>query len=660
MITPTQEYRKTEYLQPRKLHRGLDAVVDRMLGRLRRTPALAAGLLREAHQADRMGGALSSLSDHHLRERIRDLRREFVRRGAVEDETLSIALAVLREAAARKTGMRPFVVQLAGAIALFRGYLAEMATGEGKTLTASLAATLAGWTGRPCHIVTVNDYLAQRDASWMAPLYRFCGVSVGHVTGEMEAGARREGYAADVAYCTSKEIVADFLRDRLRLGRFRDPARRQLQYLLSPGRLNQLGLVTRGFHTAIVDEADCVLIDEAVTPVIISARYPNDMLKQACIAANKVAANLNPGLHYRANERYREVDLLDAAEPVLAAAGSALPGIWRGSSRRKELVRQALTAREFFHEGRQYVVEDGKVIIVDEFTGRPMPQRTWREGLHQAVEAKAGLPVSDPSETLARMSFQRFFRLFSKLSGMTGTAWEAADEFWHVYKLAVVPIPTNRPCVRRELPDRVFPDVESKWDAVVREIATVHATGRPVLVGTRSVVVSEDLSARLSRLALEHQVLNAVRLREEARIVAEAGLEGRITIATNMAGRGTDIQLGRGIPERGGLHVIATERHESRRIDRQLHGRCARQGDPGSAQNFVSADDELLRRHTPAWARNRLAKALSGDSAVAERFSRAAFRQAQWSAQRLAYRQRLAVLGADTWTEESLAFAGDE
>jgi preprotein translocase subunit SecA len=660
MITPTQEYRRTEHLQPRPLHKGMDAVVDRLLGRLRRTPALAVGLMRDAQAIDGMGDAFTSLSDHHLRERIGDLRREFVRRSDVDDETLRIALAMVREAAARKTGMRPFVVQLAGAMALFRGYLAEMATGEGKTLTASLAATLAGWTGRPCHVVTVNDYLAQRDAAWMEPLYRFCGVSVGHVTGEMDADARRRGYAAAVTYCTSKEIVADFLRDRLRLGRFRDPARRQLQYLLAPGRLDALGLVTRGFHTAIIDEADCVLIDEAVTPVIISARYPNDELKRACAAAHVVAAQLEPGRHYRAIERYREIELLDSADELLAGAGSALPGVWRGPARRRELVRQALTAREFFHEGRQYVVEDGKVIIVDEFTGRPMPQRTWREGLHQAVEAKAGLEVSDPSETLARMSFQRFFRLYSRLSGMTGTAWEAADEFWHVYKLAVVPIPTNRPCVRRELPDRVFPDAESKWEAVVREIATVHATGRPVLVGTRNVAASEDLSARLARLGLEHQVLNAVRHREEARIIAEAGLEGRVTIATNMAGRGTDIKPGHGIAERGGLHVIATERHESRRIDRQLHGRCARQGDPGSAQNFVSADDELLRRFAPAWLRRRLVAALRGDAASASRLSRAAFAQAQWSAQRLAYRQRLAVLGGDTWTEESLAFAGGE
>jgi preprotein translocase subunit SecA len=659
MITPTQEYRRTELPEPRKMHKGFDAVVDKATGRLRRTPAIAEALVREADEIDGLAPPLAKLSDHHLKERMEEVKRVFIRHREVNRDVVRLALAMVREAAARQTGMRPFPVQLAGALALHRGYLAEMATGEGKTLTAGLAATLAGWTGRPCHVVTVNDYLAQRDAEWMRPLYHFCGVSVGHVTGPMDPDARRAGYGAAVTYCTSKEVVADFLRDRLRMGRFSEPSRRHLQQLLQPGRLDRLGLVMRGLHAAIVDEADSVLVDEAVTPVIISAHYPNPVLKEACLAACRMAAEMVPGLHYRALARYREVELLDAAEEILASRGERLPGLWRGRSRRRELVRQALTAREFFHEGRQYVVSDGKIVIVDEFTGRSMPQRTWREGLHQAVEAKAGLEITDPSETLARMSFQRYFRLYRRLSGMTGTAWEAADEFWHIYHLPVVPIPTNRPCVRRDLKDRIFADAESKWNAVVDEVAQMHATGRPVLVGTRNIVVSEMLSKRLEALGLEHQVLNAVRHREEARIVAEAGLRGRVTIATNMAGRGTDIKLGKGVADLGGLHVIATERHESRRIDRQIFGRSGRQGDPGSSRACVSAEDELLSRFTPGRLRERLATALRRNPGRAERMAGPLFAYAQWSAQRMAYRQRLGVLSADTWIDDSLAFAPD-
>jgi preprotein translocase subunit SecA len=660
MTTPTQEYRRTAIREPKKLHKGLDATVDGMVGRLRRTAAVAADLLREADEIDRLGDTFAGLSDRHLKDRMEELRLGFARHRLMEERVLYLALAAIREAAERQTGMRPFKVQLAGALALHRGHLAEMATGEGKTLTASLAATLAGWTRRPCHVVTVNDYLAQRDAEWMKPLYHFCGVSAGYVTGAMDPVARRAGYAADVAYCTSKEIVADFLRDRLRLGRFRDPARRQLQHLLGPGRLDRLGLVMRGLYTAIVDEADSVLGDEAVTPVIISAHYPNPALKEACLVARDVADSLVPGVHYQILDRYREVEMLDAADSELEPHGQRMPGLWRGPSRRRELIRQALTAREFFHEGRQYVVDAGKVVIVDEYTGRAMPQRTWREGLHQAVEAKAGLEITDPSETLARLSFQRFFRLFTKLSGMTGTAWEAADEFWHIYHLAVVQIPTNRPCVRKEMPDRIFPDREAKWQAVVSDVASLHATGRPILVGTRSIDVSELLSNRLTGMGLEHQVLNAVRHQEEARIVAEAGLRGRITIATNMAGRGTDIKLGKGIAEIGGLHVIATERHESRRIDRQLFGRCARQGDPGSVQAYVSGEDELLKRFVPRWLRLQLVSTLRKNPRQGERLAGIVFGYAQWSAQRMAFRQRRNVLGTDTWIEDSLSFAGSE
>jgi preprotein translocase subunit SecA len=320
-------------------------------------------------------------------------------------------------------------------------------------------------------------------------------------------------------------------------------------------------------------------------------------------------------------------------------------------------VIQALVAREFFHGDKQYIIEDDKLVIVDEFTGRPMPQRHWQQGMHQAVEAKEKLPISDPSETVARLSFQRFFRCFHKLSGMTGTAREAAGEFWQVYQLPVVRIPPNRPCLREQWPDRVFPDEAAKRQAVLDEIERLHATGRPVLVGTRSVQASEWYWAALAQRGLEASLLNASRLKEEAEIVALAGEPGRITIATNMAGRGTDIKLGHGVAHLGGLHVMATERHESGRVDRQLFGRSGRQGDPGSAQAFVSAEDELIRRYLPRLARKALNEALRRNWTAKKRIANAAFRHAQHKAQELAFKQRRDVLRSDLWIEEAMSFA---
>jgi preprotein translocase subunit SecA len=422
--------------------------------------------------------------------------------------------------------------------------------------------------------------------------------------------------------------------------------------------VNLEGVVMRGLDTAIVDEADSVLIDEAVTPLIISRAQENRVLVEACENAYRISESLSPEVDYKTDLKYREIRFTDEGTDKIRVLSESLPGIWRGTARRKELVQQALTAREFYHLDKQYVVDDGQVVIVDEFTGRLMPNRTWRHGLHQAVESKEGLEVTDPTETLARLSFQRFFRFFRKLSGMTGTAKEATSEFWHIYGLPFISIPTNRPCIREYVPDQVFPAGEQKWQAIVEGIVRWHETGRPVLVGTRSVKASERLAAMLASRELEFNVLNAVRHKEEARIVATAGRHGTITIATNMAGRGTDIKLGRGVAELGGLHVIATERHESGRIDRQLFGRCARQGDPGSAQAFMSVDDELIQRFVPAWMQRQLEPAIVKGRPGARQLAQKSLSYAQHAAQRLAFRQRKNVLQMDTWLEEALSFTG--
>ena len=658
MNLPTQDYRRTHFIAPDKVHKGMDAMVHGLIGQYYRRLQIDRSIRKDAEKISAKADELRHLSERRLRERLKEIAIRFRRHEKGRDEILNDAFAVILEVADRTLGLRFYPVQIMGAIALYKGYFTEMATGEGKSLTACIPAILAAWTGRPCHIVTVNDYLAERDADEMLSFYSFCGVSVGCVTGQMDPEQRRLHYDRGIVYTTSKELVADFLRDRLRIGSFYNPSRRLIRQMLLPRWEGGDGLVMRGLDTAIVDEADSVLIDEAVTPLIISRAQDNKPMAEIYRTACEIAASLESDIDYHLDLKYKEVKLTKDALKKIETLSESLPGIWQGPSRRVELIKQALTAREFYKKENQYVIQDGKIVIVDEFTGRLMPNRTWRQGLHQAVEAKENLDVTSPSETLARISFQRFFRFFRKLSGMTGTGQEGAGEFWHIYGLPFISIPTNRPCIRKQLPDAVFPDTDRKWDAVVEEIVRCNKTGRPILVGTRNVRASERLAKMLTAKELEFNLLNAVRHEEEAVIVAAAGKQGRITIATNMAGRGTDIKLGRGVVELGGLHVIATERHESGRIDRQLFGRSARQGDPGSAQAFMSVDDELIQRFVPGLLQKRLASAIEKRRPVAKRLAESILSHAQRAAQRLAFRQRRNVLKMDTWLIDALSFTG--
>jgi preprotein translocase subunit SecA len=613
---------------------------------------------KEAEQIVDNSLKLRHVAEGKLRDRLRQIQSNYRRQSRGYKETLPDTLAIMAEISDRTLGLRPYPVQILGAMALYRGYLTEMATGEGKSLTACYPAILAAWTGKPCHIITANDYLAGRDSVEMRPLYSFCGVSVGWVSSEMETGERRINYEKGVVYTTSKEILADFLRDRLKLGLCHQPSRRLIRQMLQPRIREGEGLVMRGLDTAIVDEADSVLIDEAVTPLIISHPQENAHLLEACSIAQEIAETLTAPLDYSTEVKYREIVLTTSGRERIEDLAASLPGLWRGTARREELIIQALAARELYCRDKQYVVQNGKVVIVDEFTGRLMPNRTWKHGLHQAVEAMEGLEMSDPSETLARLSFQRFFRFFRKLSGMTGTAGEAAAEFWYIYGLPVMTIPTHRPCIRKMFPGNVFSNQEKKWEAIRSETVRLHKSGRPVLVGTRNIKASERLAAMLSDQGLTFRLLNAVRHKEEAAIVAVAGKLGAITIATNMAGRGTDIKLGGGVAKLGGLHVIATERHESSRIDRQLFGRCARQGDPGSTQAFMCIEDELIQRFVPApicrWLSSAVEKGLPGTQSIAQH----SLSYAQKAAQRLAFRQRRGVLKIDTWLADALSFTG--
>ena len=643
----------------KKLPKGLDAAWDKTMGLAGRFVPRQKQFMVRAERIVALGKNFSEMNDAKLRQMAAEF-HELFRCGRETPSDLERAFALVREVAERQLGERPYPVQVAGALALEAGCVAEMATGEGKTLAATMPATIAGWRGRGCHIITVNDYLARRDAEWMGKVYRFCGLRVANIEQGTTSADRRSAYLADITYCTNKEVTADFLRDRLALGRLRGLSSALLAKIAGGIGRGTDRLVQRGLHYAIVDEADSVLIDEAVTPLIISGEAPNPEQVETFSQAAMLAQKLNFQRDYRFDYRYREVELTSAGKQYLDELAEPLGGLWMGLRRREELIVQALTAKEFYQRDKQYVVDEGKVVIVDEFTGRLMPDRTWRDGLHQAIEAKETLEVNPPKDTYARVSFQRFFRLYRRLSGMTGTAREAWREFWQIYHIPTVVIPTNRPCIREYWTDAICATESAKWAATVEEIKRLHETSRPILVGTRSVRASENLSQLLRSEGLEHQVLNAVRHAEEAQIVAGAGGAGKITVATNMAGRGTDIKLGRGVAELGGLHVIATERHEAGRIDRQLFGRSARQGDPGSAQAIVSLEDELVGRHAKHLGVSLSRRYLRSSGNISSGIPRRVFDLAQRRAERMALRQRKGVLRSDDWLDEYLGFAGSE
>jgi len=655
-------------IRTESLPSNLDAVWDFARGYVSRIKYRQGRYLSRAAAVLSYDKHYSNLSESALHEAALDFLAMF-RTGHDKPADLLRAMALIREVAFRKRGEKHYLVQVAGGLAMADGCVAEMATGEGKTLTATLTAIIAGWRGRGCHVITVNDYLAKRDAELMGGIYNFCGLSVGYVQGETEPPQRRDAYHQDITYCTNKEVCADFLRDRLALGAMKDLPSALLGKMLYGAGTDRV--VMRGLNFAIVDEADSILIDESVTPLIISGDAPNEEQVEAFKQAADIAMRLVQQKHYTVNPRYREVELTDAGFNQMMDMSEGIGGVWNGARRAEELVTQALTAREFYLRGKQYVVsnmktatnesDEDKIIIVDEFTGRLMPDRSWREGLHQAVEAKEQLIINPPKDTFARVSFQRFFRSYRRLCGMTGTAKEAQRELWQIYHLPVVVIPTNKPCIRTHHRDRIFSTEDAKYTAIVNEIVRLHERGQPVLIGTRSVRNSERLSDMLAERGYDHRVLNAVRHAEEAQIVAMAGQMGRITVATNMAGRGTDIKLGPGVKELGGLAVIAAERHESGRVDRQLFGRAARQGDPGRAQAFVSLEDELIMRHASKIvlpAKATAARKTSGE--LASPSLRAVFKWAQQKAQRMALAQRKGVLRTDDWLDESLGFAGTE
>jgi preprotein translocase subunit SecA len=574
-------------------------------------------------------------------------------------ETIDLAFAVSYEAIRREIGLSLHEEQVLGALALAEGRCAELATGEGKTLTAFLPAALDGWTGRGVHVVTVNDYLARRDAQTTSPAYRRLGISVGVLQESTTHENRLRAYAADITYASDKQIIFDYLRDQIS-----SPASPRLSDVILDGLAGPGGrhadgssrgwpgrVVQRGQNAAIIDEADSVLIDEAVTPAIISLPGDLDETALGLAAACEIARTWRAGAEYRADTRLRTVELTQSGRESLAARAHSLPPFWSGPRRREELILQALSAKELYQLGDDYVINDGKIMIVDRSTGRVLPGRQWQLGLHQAVETKEGLELTAATHVAARSSYQAYYQRYRRLAGMTGTAREVKRELWRWYRLTVVEVPTHRPVARTVVPDKVFATEQEKLAAAAARAEELHRQGRPVLVGAWSVNTSERVSAILESRGVPHRVLNALREAEEAAIVEQAGQPGAVTVATNMAGRGTDITLTPRSRELGGLVVLATERHDESRVDRQLAGRAGRQGDPGAVEVFTSLEDKVVTQNGLRMLRWLAA---NGVSALKVPFTRLLWWQAQNTASRKWTTIRAQVASADSWLEMAM------
>jgi preprotein translocase subunit SecA len=613
------------------------------------------GLSRIVGHVERHESNIRLLSDEQIRLSAGAMRSR-LRQHGFSGNLVGECFAVVREAADRGLGQRPYPEQMIGGWGLLQGRLVEMATGEGKSLAATLPACTMALAGYPVHVITVNDYLAQRDAVQFEPLYRRLGLSVGFIRQGMPKSERRDAYRCSVTYCSNKELAFDYLRDRVAIMERSSKAHLAVEKLSGIGREREL--VLRGLYFGIVDEADSVFIDEARTPLILSTSGNAGRQREQCHRALELACQMNLGEDYAVDFADRKITLRPAGQAKIEELCEDLTGIWTSTRASEELVTQALAARSLFSRDHQYIIADGKVQIVDESTGRVMPDRSWERGLHQMIEAKEGCEPTAQNETIARLTYQRLFRRYVRLAGMTGTAKEVSREIRAVYGLDVCRIPLHKPARRRYLPATICVTQEQKWarvvDAVEREAI---AGGRPVLIGTRSVKASEEISSLLHLRGLEHALLNAKQDEMESEIIAQAGQLSRITVATNMAGRGTDIRLSPEVVASGGMHVILTEYHDSRRIDRQLFGRCARQGDPGSCEAVVSLDDELFEVDARTASRY-LRSLLSREARLPPIIFHVLRKFAQRNAERRGAAARLKNLAQDRHLDRMLAFSG--
>ncbi len=607
-------------------------------------------LARWSYELDRINALepqTQKLSDQELRKQSLSLRYR-ARSGEPLERLLPEAFALVREASVRTTGMRHFDVQILGGIAMFHNSIVEMQTGEGKTLTATAPMYLRALSGKGAMLATVNDYLAARDAELMGPIYKALGMKTGVIQTQQQSDQRREAYHCDITYGTAKEFGFDFLRDRLLLRRIREGQTDLLGAMLESQKTkNEQPTQREDPYFCLVDEADSILIDEASTPLIISA-LPTEEQKQE-VAAYKWAADhvyeFIEDEDYEYDHEKRSIELTRKGRLKARMLPKPPEMDTTGLFHVYEFVKRAIRVDRDYHLDQQYVVKDGEIVIVDEFTGRLGEGRKWRDGIHQAVEAKEGVKVTVATGQAARVTVQDFFLRFEHLAGMTGTAWASRTELRRIYKCHVIPVPTNRPPQRVKLPTLVYPTERAKWNAIVSEIQELHAMGRPVLIGTRTIDKSEILSRLLTDAGIEHQVLNANHIEAEAAIVADAGHWGKVTVSTNMAGRGTDIKLPEEVLDIGGLQVICTELHESARIDRQLIGRCGRQGDPGTFRQYLSLEDEINEKaYGPKKAKKFAARGenVSDDTLFNGLIGR--FYRAQHKVEKKSYRSRKTML----------------
>lgn len=603
-------------------------------------------------QTNALEPSLQVLDDLALKEALWRAGKKMQKSG-FSDSLLAEAFAIVREGSRRILHMRHHDVQLLAGRALLQGKIAELATGEGKTLVATLAACAAAASGASVHVVTVNDYLAVRDAEHNAKLFDYFDVTLGVVKQDMPIPDRAGQYKCRIVYVSNKELTFDYLKDRIAVGAMLH-VHHKLQVLQKGS--SAVNSILQGLHVAIVDEADSVFIDEARTPLIISETLPDDLGEEVYKQAVELARRLKKEVDYEVGKD-RDIWLTEGGLTTVRDCAETWSGIWKSSLWRKELIQKALSAQYLFNRDEHYIISEGKVQIVDEFTGRVMPDRTWERGLHQMIEAKEGCEITGQRKTLSQITYQRFFRRYLLLAGMTGTAKEVDAELKRVYDLSVVRIATHKPSRRIRLQDRVFRSSEERWREVSKRAREIAAEGRSVLVGTRSVEASEILGKLLQEQGVDHAVLNARQDKTEADAVAQAGQPGRITVATNMAGRGTDIKLMSEVREKGGLHVILTEFHESARIDRQLFGRCARQGDPGSVEAIVSLQDELFQRYVP-FLSNNFAHFWTGNGRYNAKLFRLLVRYAQAKAERHNRNIRLDTIKRDRKWLRALGFVG--
>jgi len=600
---------------------------------------------------------IAALSDDDLRKWVQHLKRELIQHG-LQDKLVFQSFATIREVSNRVLKLRHFDVQLLGGWVMLNGMISEMETGQGKTLTATLPACTVAMAGIPVHIVTANDYLAERDEEILRPLYQWLGIQSASIVDRTEIDARQEAYRCHIVHSTSQQIAFDYLRDRMAMGDDVGSMQIQFKQRQSQHQGKPSPFLLRGLCFTIIDEADSLLIDEAKTPLVISQTRQSDKQEQIYHDALNLASSLDKTRDYTVNEKYQEVHLTTKGEAKLTNLSAPFSSYWQRKKQREMMVILALKARHLFHRDKHYLIRDDVVQIIDILTGRTMPDRSWEHGLHQLIEAKEGCEISGERDPLAKISYQKFFKRYLHLSGMSGTVSEVADELHQVYKLRVIKIPPHKPSKRVMQPEWVYKSTEHKWAAFIKRVMHIHKQGRPLLIGSQSVSDSKYISDLLNANNLNHHLLNAQQDADEASIISKAGELNSITVATNMAGRGTDISLSDAVKEVGGLHVISTNRNDARRIDRQLYGRCARQGDPGSAEAYLSLADDNLTQFYPSFFLSLISVLIWPNKSLPNFLAKRLLSLPQKRTERHHFQTRRLLMKQDKSQEKMMSFTG--